>query len=81
MNAIRGLLLRAVALAAIYAVCHLAGLREYTSIICGTQPPPGSPAWLMVLGPVYLAAYLGFTVVAPILLLAAGLLAIARRAS
>lgn len=79
MNAIRGLVLRAAALVAVYAVCHIAGLRDYTSIICGTEPPPGSPAWLMILGPVYIAAYLGFTVVAPILLIAAALLAAARR--
>lgn len=59
---------------------HLAGLREFTSILNGTS---GSvelgPDVSAVLGAIYLLAYLGLVLLVPMLLLAAALLAGWRR--
>ncbi len=66
---------RAVMLALLFLAAHLAGLREYTSILNGTVASPelgrGMSAFL---GLVYVFAYLGFVLLVPILLLAAALL-------
>ncbi len=69
----RGLAARAVLLVVIYAVCEVAGLRENTTFLSGTQ---GANAWnsTVVLGLLYLFAYHGFVLAAPILLIAAALL-------
>ena len=68
---------RAVVLAVIFAVADLAGLRQYTSILNGTagslEISRGLAAFL---GLSYVFAYLGFVLLVPILLLAAGLLAV-----
>lgn len=70
----RGLIARALLLAAIYAVCEAIGLRENATFLTGTQ---ASGAWNGTVwrGLVYLLAYHGFVLVAPILTLAAALLA------
>lgn len=72
----RDLVCRAVVITVIYAAVHLAGLREYTSILNGT---PGSAdisrglATFFGLG--YVCAYLAFVLLVPIFLMAATLLA------
>ena len=73
---IRGLIRRAVVLIAALAVLHLGGARACTSVLSGTSPVAGGwsvPAALA--GAAYIVAYLGTVVIAPILLIAAGLLA------
>jgi len=71
----RGLLLRALVLLAVFALLHLAGARDYTSIFSGTSPtgdPPGGAASL--LGLLYAGFYLGSLVLAPIMILGAALM-------
>jgi len=74
--AIRGLLLRAALLWLGFALCQAAGLRACTGFLSGTQPGALRPELTAALGIVYLCAYVGATVLAPILLLAAGFLAL-----
>lgn len=70
----RGLAARAVLLVALYAVCEVAGLRENATFLSGTN---ASSAWSGTVwrGLLYLFAYYGFVLAAPILLIAAALLA------
>ena len=67
---------RAVVLLLIFLAVHLAGLREFTSILNGTvasvELGRGMSAFL---GLVYLFSYLGVVLLVPILLLAAVMLA------
>jgi hypothetical protein len=71
----KGFLIRAAILALAFAVFHALGLRENTSIICGTWPAGQTPGeWTAALGITYIALYFGFVLVAPILTLAAGLM-------
>jgi hypothetical protein len=78
----RGLVTSAALLTGLFLVLHLCGLRENLSFLCGTSPT-GNPAdqrafyW----GAVYLLLYFGVVLVAPILLIAAGLLKLLRRFS
>jgi len=75
-----GLLSRAGLLTMTYIGLHLAGWREYTSILCGTAPTGNlSDRPAQVCGLIYVGLH--FTVVfgVPILVLAAGLLALAAR--
>jgi hypothetical protein len=69
------LLQRAVLFGVIFLIAHLAGLREFTSVLNGTT---GSTAYSWqtsaFLGLLYVGLYLGGVLVAPILVLAAGLL-------
>ena len=77
-----GLLSRAVLLTVIYLGLHLAGWREYTSILCGTAPTGNlNDHYTQVAGLIYVLLY--FTVVfgVPILVLAVGLLAVVERCS
>jgi hypothetical protein len=72
----KDLLRRAVVIALLFLVVHLAGLREFTSILNGTM---GSPeiGWKLsaFLGLVYIFAYLAFVLLVPLLLLASAFLA------
>lgn len=72
----KDLVRRALVITAIYVVAHLAGLREFASILNGTV---GSVAlgWGLsaFLGLGYIFAYLAFVVLVPMLILAAALLA------
>ena len=73
-----GLVARAGLLATVFALCEVTGLREYATFLSGTQQ--GSQWSSSVFGGVaYLFAYYGFVLAAPILLIAAGLLAAWRR--
>ena len=61
----------------LFAAAQLAGLREFTSILNGTVGSVGmSWQFAAFLGFVYLGLYLAFVLLAPILVLAAGLLAV-----
>lgn len=74
-----GFLVRAGLLAMAYGVCHVAGLRERMSFLSGTPPATGTgtdPAWAMTLGAAYFFCYFAFVLVVPVLILAAGLLAV-----
>ncbi len=66
---------RAVVLATLFLALHVAGLREYTSILNGTvvsaELGRGMSAFL---GLAYVFAYLGFVLLVPMLLLAAAML-------
>ena len=70
----RGLAARAVLLGTVYAVCEVSGLRENATFLSGTQ---AASAWSGTVwrGLLYLFAYYGFILAAPILLIAAALLA------
>ncbi|HTV43507.1 MAG TPA: hypothetical protein VMF08_23290 [Candidatus Sulfotelmatobacter sp.] len=71
---------RAVAISGLFLVVHLAGFREYTSILNGTI---GSLTlgWDLstILAVFYIALYLAFVIVVPVLLLAAAILMIWQR--
>jgi hypothetical protein len=64
----------------IFVIAHLAGLRDFTSVLNGTIGST-SMSWqtAALLGVAYVLIYLGVVLVAPILLLAALLLKIWRR--
>jgi len=75
MLSARGLLTRAAVIAALFAVCHLAGMREYASFLCGMAPcANGLGSVLAFLGLIYVLAYLSFVVLVPVLAIASGLL-------
>jgi hypothetical protein len=62
-------------LAGLLVAAHLAGWRENTSVICGMYPITGPAAWIAgCTGIAYVLCYLLATLVAPILLLAGGML-------
>ncbi|MFH0878878.1 MAG: hypothetical protein V2A34_04125 [Lentisphaerota bacterium] len=71
-----GLISRAILLAVVFMLLNMAGLRDYTSYLCGTFNTPGVMSrWSVFLGAIYMLGYLGAVVVAPILLMAAMLYA------
>jgi hypothetical protein len=71
-----GFVWAALALCLLYAVCHGLGWREYTGFLCGSAPLGERAALCLVPGIVYVVAYLGFVLVAPILVLASGIFAL-----
>lgn len=72
----QGLLLRALLLAIFFGAVHVAGWREHTTFLSGTSASTDTSAnTSVILGLVYMAAYFGFVLLAPILILAAGILA------
>lgn len=76
----KDLLQRACAITVIYLLLHVAGLREFTSVLNGTV---GSLAlgWKLsaFLALIYIVFYLAFVVLVPVLVLAAAILAAWRR--
>lgn len=71
---------RALALAFFFLLVHLSGLREYTTFLTGTTGSPGVSLRLSAFyGMIYIALYVGCVAVAPILVLAAGLLTMWRK--
>jgi hypothetical protein len=78
-----GLLTRACVLACLFILCHLAGLREHASVLCGTRPPAGTETvqtLLTMLGCVYVVTYFLLVLVVPILTLAGLLMWVATEA-
>jgi len=74
------MLLRAVVLTVLFGMAHLAGWREYTSFISGTSADTTlSPMVVSFLGLGYLVVYFAFILAVPILLIAAGVLALWNR--
>jgi len=71
----RGLLLRAALIALVYGALHVFGARGLVGFLSGT--PVGGSAAILV-GVSYLLFHFLFVLVAPILILAAGLLAVKR---
>ena len=72
----KGFLVRAFWLVLFFGVCHAAGLREHTTFLSGTAASAdGAVNRSAVFGVIYLCAYFGFVLVAPILALAAMILA------
>lgn len=76
----RGFVLRALAIVTVFIVAHLAGWREYTSILNGTVGPGSAGRELSTaFGVTYVLAYLGVVVIVPVFILAAGILAVWQR--
>jgi hypothetical protein len=69
-----GLLLRGASLAVLFVMARMLGLQDYASVVSGT---PGSsvPLVAQTLGVVYLFLHIGFYFVAPVLCLAAWIMA------
>jgi hypothetical protein len=75
-----GLVLRAGLVVLFFAVCELGGMRDHTTFLSGTPTEAGGGGSTpVVLGIIYLAAYLAFVLLAPVLLLAAAMLALLQR--
>ncbi|MDQ2686669.1 MAG: hypothetical protein M3Y28_02255 [Armatimonadota bacterium] len=70
MKRTRGFWIPVLALALAYSLAELLGLRRYTTFLSGT-PVGGDYQTSAALGILYLALYFGWTVVCPILALAA----------
>ncbi len=71
-----GFLLRAAALAALYAAATLGGLRDYATVLAGSLPYEGAPPRLSTaLGLGYVLLYFGWILAVPVLVLGAGILA------
>ncbi len=74
-----GFLRWAIVLSIPLAIAHLAGLRQYVSILSLTVPE-GTPGQLAAwYAGMYLISYVAFTLLAPILVIAAGLFALFSR--
>ncbi|MGB8370300.1 MAG: hypothetical protein ACLPYZ_08230 [Limisphaerales bacterium] len=76
----RDMLQRASAIGVLFLVAHLAGLRDFTSVLNGTV---GSVAagWKLsgFLALIYILLYLAFVILIPVLVLAAIILAVGQR--
>ncbi len=74
----RGFLVRAAALALVYGLLSLCGLREYMCVLSLTYPE-GTPRGLsLFFCLIYLLSYFSFILAVPILVIASGLLALSR---
>ena len=74
---VRPLLVAAVVIVALYSIANVFGLRAGMTLLSGTFPVPDANLSTLMCG-VYLALYLGATIVAPILLIAAAIELLAR---
>jgi uncharacterized membrane protein len=71
---------RALVIVAIYAVLNAFGLRDYASVLTSTEPTASGAMLLPMIGvATYLLFYILAWILAPILLLTAGLLALWNR--
>lgn len=66
-------------LAVLYVTFDGLGWREHTSFLSGTGPTGNDSEPSLVRGGIYVLAYMGFVLVAPVLVLAAGIFAILLR--
>lgn len=70
-----GLLVRAGAAALAYWILHLAGLRDYATVLSGGLPSAdASPGVASILGMLYVLFYFGWVVAVPVMVLASGIL-------
>lgn len=75
-------LMRALVMGVLFLIVHLLGLRDFTTFVTGTTGSPDVSFQLSSFyGMLYLVLYMGCVVVAPIFLVAAGLLKIWERQS
>jgi len=76
-----GFLVRAGQLAIAFFVVTAIGLREYTSILCGTLPSGDSPyaPFQVILAAVYLVLYFSAVLVVPVLVIGAGVMSMLLR--
>lgn len=76
-----GFLINGLTFAGVYAVLHLLGWRQYTSIFCGTLPADRTEQIATSFcGLIYTMLYMLTVLAAPILILAAGMFGLAQRA-
>ncbi len=76
-----GFVVRALLLAVLFGICELAGWREHTTFISGTVTSTDTGINASVtLGLIYMLAYFGFVLAAPVLIIAALVIFIFRRA-
>lgn len=71
MRSVRGFLIPAAVIAVAYVIASVLGLRDQTAFLSGTYI--GDPRTSTLLGTLYLALYVGWTTVVPILVIAAGI--------
>lgn len=71
-----GFLRIAILVAVAYLACHWLGWRVYASFLSGTGATGEDGKLPLVLGAVYVVAYMGFVLATPILVLAAGIFAV-----
>jgi hypothetical protein len=76
-----GLLAPAIGLSAAYGAAHLAGLRDFTAVLSGTDPPGGGGPFAEALGLGYVLLHFGFVAGAPILAIAAAIFAVLARSA
>ena len=70
----KGFLVRAALIAAAFLALRAAGLREYTSILCGSSPTASSANMFPnIFAVAYLLFYFAFVIGVPILLIAAAI--------
>jgi hypothetical protein len=67
---VKGLLIFAALIGLVFLACHAAGFRESTSVLSGTYTGASS----VTSGLAYAAIYMGFVILAPILVVGAGVL-------
>jgi hypothetical protein len=72
----KGLFVCAGGLALVLLVSHVAGFREFTSVLSGTYPATGAPVFW---GLIYATTHMAFFLVAPILVVGAGILSFLER--
>ena len=72
----QGFLIRAALIGVFFVIVHVADLREHTTFLTGTPADAATSLNQTILfGVVYLVAYFSVVIVAPILVLAAGIFA------
>ena len=69
----RGLIIRAAIIIAAYLLTHLLGFRSYTCVLCATMPGQSNQT-LAFLGVIYVILYFATVLIAPIFIIAAGIL-------
>ena len=74
-----GFVWAAAALCLSYSVCHVLGWREYTAFLSGSVAGGERAGLCLAFGIVYAAAYFGFVLIAPVLLLASAIFALLLR--
>jgi hypothetical protein len=72
----KGLVLRGLLIGAAFAICEAAGFREHTTFLSGTAATAGGWNASVICGVIYIVAYLGCVVLAPVLMVAATLLVV-----
>jgi purine-cytosine permease-like protein len=72
-----GLAVRGAVFLCLLLICHCAGWREYTTVLCGTSPTGNvTDKAALYRGIVYVLTYFGALILTPVLLIASGLVAL-----